>query len=185
VATTVAVGCIAYAWSTLVDLLRKLERVRQTAVADREANGGVPTLSPEARRAAAAGEGDVAPSGDAEAQPLDSEPGKGPADIARAWVLEFAKQTRRVCALVLKQSRRILDRARSELSAAWDGLGQLYAESAPKLGARMEAAWTGARHALAKGLTDEQLERVYRLGATSFAFAAVGLLAYEATLRLL
>lgn len=43
----IVIGGIAYAWSTLVDLLRKLERIRQEAVSVRAENGGVPPLSAE------------------------------------------------------------------------------------------------------------------------------------------
>lgn len=51
-AGAVVIGGIAYAWHTIVDLLRKLDRVRQEAVSARGENGGVPPLSAELAKSA-------------------------------------------------------------------------------------------------------------------------------------
>jgi hypothetical protein len=169
--TVIVVGGIAYAWSTLIDLLRKLDRVRQTAVEARGENGGVPPLEPVSVTAVSKPADTPTPPPEPPAAALAAESNPAPAAPAGEPAADKAVARERASepagdGALQRSGRLVLETARTCLASL---VGTVHGT-----GALAHAAW----RALAELATDAQVVSMLRLGATTLVGAAVGVLSY-------
>ncbi|KAG8462960.1 hypothetical protein KFE25_001733 [Diacronema lutheri] len=170
-ATVIVVGGIAYAWSTLVDLLRKLERMRQEAVKVRVENGGVPPLATEPEPALVHGDG---PASAADAPvPAELPPAvQSPTETLRAWAARAAEQLREWLERLRARSVALAGLARDRLAVAMAAScararavldATVGAELRSRAGERWASARTQLSHKLKAALSEEQPDRLLQL----------------------